>query len=65
MTEAKRANWYSEGEKAERKMDDFELPDRIAGDSAGAAAEETLETGLLDDFFLLAIFSSSFPLSGL
>ena len=53
MTDANRANWYSDGENAARRIEDllpawFKLED-------GAAAEPTLVAGRADFFPILAV----------
>lgn len=50
MTDAKSANWNSDGEKAERMMEDF-LTVTVAEAADGAAAEDTLDTARDELFF--------------
>lgn len=53
MTEANRANWYSDGENAARRIDDL-LPGCVKPEP-GAAAEPTLVDGRADFFPILAV----------
>lgn len=54
MTDAKSANWYSDGENAARSIEDL-FPNCVAFDTAGDAAE-VFETGGREAF-LFPIFS--------
>lgn len=44
MTDAKSANWYSDGENADCRMDDLFAESVVAPDCDGAAADETIDT---------------------
>ena len=51
MTEAKRANWNSDGAKAARKIEDL-FPVYVWPEIAGDAVEEVFETGRPEAAFL-------------
>ena len=61
MTDANKANWYSDGEKAARRMEDL-LPMCDRPD-AGDAADETLVDGR-EVFLPIFLVGTFFPLRG-
>jgi hypothetical protein len=64
MTDANKANWYSDGEKADRRIDDLLLVP--ARPPAGDAAVPTLADGrdvFLPIFFFFEAEAFFFPLS--